>query len=823
MDNTDTRAAGGDLVSRVSGMADADDELAEDAKLLVLAALDGDTDLADALEGGYTAPERAEEPSEETATEPAGVFVRSIHTRGFRGIGPAAKLELQPAPGLTIVAGRNGSGKSSFSEALEMALTDDTYRWNKQHTKQAAVWAEHWRNLHDGDPCEIRVELAEEGQGTTTVGVDWTKRQGLREHTTWVQRPGRPRENGISSLGWDRAIELHKPILSYDELGGLLEAGPSKLFDKLDALLGIEQATDAEQRLASAAKELKHSDTQARTEGRELKKVLGTVDDERASRVLSHLRKHRPDLDAVEAITTGTSSESAGELAPLRALAQLELPSEQAVIEAANDLRHAADRMLGLSTSSVDLAARRTELLRKALELHEHHGDGPCPVCGQGTLNSAWRQQVEEAVSAEDDEIQQHTEAKRRLERARQAAHQLVQAVLEPAQPGRFELDSFTDAHNLWQWWARLPDSDTALAEHLESVSGQLRTAFALLREEAAGMLGAREDTWAPHATRLAAWVGKVREAREMEPRVRLVESAHQFTKRVVEQLRNEQLAELKGTAREVWSALKQESNVDLGEIELKGSGNRRHVELYADVDGTDAQALGVMSQGELHALAMALFLPRATVSGSPFRFVVLDDPVQAMDPAKIDGFARILAEFARDRQVVVFSHDDRLPQTVRQLGIDARILEVSREDNSEVSIVPCSNPARRALDDARAVANDDEVPPDVKARVMAGLCRSAVEAAALDAYMARRFAAGAARVEVEDTWQNASKTSRKLALAVHDDNAADLSAWLDSKPWRRPAHTVVTKAAHEPLRKNPRAAVDEVERLVGDLEAMRR
>ena len=45
------------------------------------------------------------------------------------------------------------------------------------------------------------------------------------------------------------------------------------------------------------------------------------------------------------------------------------------------------------------------------------------------------------------------------------------------------------------------------------------------------------------------------------------------------------------------------------------------------------------MSQGELHALALALFLPRATAPESPFRFIVLDDPIQAMDPSKVEGF----------------------------------------------------------------------------------------------------------------------------------------------------------------------------------------
>ncbi|MGH3517623.1 MAG: hypothetical protein ACRDQ7_09465 [Haloechinothrix sp.] len=171
-------------------------------------------------------------------------------------------------------------------------------------------------------------------------------------------------------------------------------------------------------------------------------------------------------------------------------------------------------------------------------------------------------------------------------------------------------------------------------------------------------------------------------------------------------------------------------------------------------MNGAEAQAVGVMSQGELHALALALFLPRATMKGSPFRFIVLDDPIQAMDPAKVDGFVRVLAELAKDRQVIVLSHDDRLTQATRQMAVDARILDVCRDTHSALEVTPSLDPARRYLDDAFAVAKDDKVPPDVKARVIPGLCRMAAESAARDVYMARRFTAGDTRSEVEGAWR---------------------------------------------------------------------
>ena len=72
-----------------------------------------------------------------------------------------------------------------------------------------------------------------------------------------------------------------------------------------------------------------------------------------------------------------------------------------------------------------------------------------------------------------------------------------------------------------------------------------------------------------------------------------------------------------------IWKQLRLQSNVDLGGIELEGTAKRRRVTLRVTVDGTPAEALGVMSQGELHGVALSLFLPRATLPESPFRFLM--------------------------------------------------------------------------------------------------------------------------------------------------------------------------------------------------------
>ncbi|GAA2760146.1 ATP-binding protein [Actinopolymorpha rutila] len=806
------------LIDAVLDLAAKDTNLSDEAELVVLAAMQDDQSLAAALGGDYpTRPQPRPETlsSEQAVAEPVGAFIQSIRVKSFRGIGPEAELKLTPAPGLTVVAGRNGSGKSSFAEAFEVALTGTSYRWSHS----ARAFQVHWRNLHAGDPRHIRVDLAEEGVGTTTVGVDWEGEADFDACSTWVQRKGQPREAGVSSLGWDRALELYRPILSYEELGGLLEARPSDLYDALAVLLGLERVTDAQQRLAAAVKRLQPSKS-FRDESADLKRLLADATDERARQAYAQLRKHRPDLDSLQALATGTSGPVNSDVSALQALTRIHVPSREEVVNAARDLRVAAEDLSAAEGTAEAVAERRTTLLREALKLHGDHGDGSCPVCGEGTLDAAWRTRVEEELTREDERLREQRERRRRLDAARTAVEELIRGVEAPSYQGQTSLEALDAAHAAVQLWARPTAEDATRAAHLVETYDGLSSAIAALRSEAVVAVTAQQDAWAPLAGRLARWVTEARELRQSEPTLKLAKSALDFVKSNATDLRNQALEPLAGKARSIWGALKQESNVDLGSIQLDGSSTRRHVKVLAEVDGVEAGALGVMSQGELHALALALFLPRATADASPFRFIVLDDPIQAMDPEKVDGFTRVLAKLAEDRQVIVLSHDDRLPEAVRRTVKGARILEVCRQADSVVQVASCEDPAKRYLNDAFALTRDLKVPNDVQTRVLPGLCRMAVEAVARDVYMTRRYAAGKSRADTEAAWQAAVTPYQRIALAVPHDHEADLHRWFDVKQYRRSAWRVVTRGVHGGVHHVPRGMVEDVKRLVEDIRS---
>ena len=234
--------------------------------------------------------------------------------------------------------------------------------------------------------------------------------------------------------------------------------------------------------------------------------------------------------------------------------------------------------------------------------------------------------------------------------------------------------------------------------------------------------------------------------------------------------LRNERFAPIAKQVQVIWERLRQTSSVSLDNVELAGTKTRRHVKLSVSVDDTEGGALAVMSQGELHALALSLFLPRATLPESPFRFIVIDDPVQAMDGARVDGLAMALADVAGTHQVIVLTQDERLPEAVRRLGVSARVLEVSRQDHSRVSVRVRKHPVDNYVQDAFAVLSTPGYPAEAAETVVAGLCRNAVEAACLDVVRRRRLSAGHSHLDVAELLIQTTKLKPRIALALWDD-----------------------------------------------------
>src|SRR6266542_1966087 len=502
---------------------DADPRLDEAAGLLILAAADGPDALMQALED--RAVDRAEPTTVGQAVEPVGAYLGPITVEGFRGVGQPASLPLQPGPGLTLVVGRNGSGKSSFAEAAEILLTGDNRRWSER----SAIWREGWRNLHHPFPTEVSAELVVEGvRGRTMVRRWWPQGAELEQSLTEVQPHGRSKTD-LLSLGWDQDLVAFRPFLSYNELGSMLDEGPSKLHDALSSVLGLDGLVTVEKLLADARKdrEKAHKDAQAALQRLLLR--LEQLDDDRARQCVGALVGKRWDIDAVESVLLGTTAD--GEAA--------------AVAEVAG--------------TDAERARSVADVLQAALDFHAGHGDGDCPVCGRhGALDPSWRASADAQIRELRVAAETAEAASRQQERAVRAALDLLTApptVLDQA--GQVGVDASATLA-AWRQWAERPvaDDPDALAAHLENRLDPLLAALELARASACAALDRKESQWRPTARDLAEWLGPAREAQRGIESVPALKAAEKWMKQTSSDLRNQRFEPIAEEAQRIWELL---------------------------------------------------------------------------------------------------------------------------------------------------------------------------------------------------------------------------------------------------------------------------
>ncbi len=781
--------------------------ISADASDLLLAALDGDDALSAQLHANIG--ERAIATSAEQRAAPVGAYLASLTVSGFRGIGTPVRLDLTPGSGLTLVVGRNGSGKSSFAEGLEILLTGSVSRWEKP---APVVMRDSWRNKHAGDVVDVRAEFVIEGRGRAEVCRSWQPTDGLDDSVSRLQVHGE-KQSAIAKLGWSKALSEYRPFLSHSELEAFF-GRPSDLHDLLASVLGLDELTASSARLNAErkAREDAHAELKERLE--RLRARLGELGEERAKECLDSLSGRTWDIAAAMAVATGTAIPDGSELDILRRIAQLSGPSAEHVRDAVTALRMAADGLDEIAGSPAGRAMALASLLDLAVRHHEAHGDDDqdCPVCGRpGALTLQWRTDAARHVA----DLREEASAAQTATGIALAAAERAQGILQPP-PGFLAIgqptagQDVTSAREAWARWATPPAGPVtdpawlrAVADHLEGLRGGLAGAVDALALQASQELINRDDRWAPLAAEVAAWCADAGPACAALGPVPALKKARTWLVNATAELRDARLAPLADQARDTWAMLRQESNVDLGVFRLAGTGNQRKLELDVNIDGAPGAALGVMSQGEVNALALSVFLPRATLPQSPFRFLVIDDPVQAMDPAKVDGLARVLEQVAADRQVIVFTHDNRLATAVRDLRINATILEVTRRPGSVVQVRTSLDPVSQSLADAIAVNSDNKAPAEVARRVVPGLCRSAVEAALTQAIWRQQLRSGRTRQDIEadlDVARRRLMTLASLALFGDLDQGHKVMARFNSEgPAFADTLRAVNKGAHEP------------------------
>lgn len=746
-----------------------DQEVSDLVRVLIDGALRGDAEFHAALaDAGSGAP--LDRPRLATTNErPPAVFLQQIEVEGFRGAGPPAKLDLQPGPGLTLVVGRNGTGKSTFAEGLETLLTGTTARWEERKE-----WKNAWKNLGFSGRPRVAATLLAEGVGICRASRTWDEGDELAGGKFSVEADAAH----SARLDWQGSCNNARPFLGYRQLGTVVDK-PADVFDALNEVLGLDVLLNASERVNAHLKAMTARAQEAQSLCKNAERALVASEDPRAAQLLELLTAKKPDLAAIETALTETSSNVAHSAA-LDTFCRTPLPTMDAWQEANQTLTEALASYQHASTATAEQSARLVHVLDQAIDILEASELKTCPVCSSA-LGDAEVHQIKQQRDMLKDSSAKFASAKNAVNRAHSRACELVGALPDLSAELCAEL----------QLTSKLPDAVslakrdvTQSLRHAATVlaaNESLLTHLATLQQAGKSILAERGEEFRRVTFPLGEWLKASKRVAAENALKKALNEAKSWLANTTQLKRTERFQPLQAEALRNWETLSSGSSVLLNSVNFKGQGNRRKIELKVEVDGAEAPGVGVLSQGEINCMALSLFLPKASRADGPFRFVVIDDPVQAMDHVKVDGLAKVLHEAAKKLQIVVLTHDSRLMNSLWRLQLPCNVLQVRRNVGSRLTVERCDPAYERYLRDAERLAKGEGLGDELPRRLVPGFCRLALEAACNQRIFTDRLARGATFSEVDELIAQAQRLLARLALALLGDaaKAGDIPQYL--------------------------------------------
>ena len=694
-------------------------------------------------------------------------YLRKITVTSFRGIGQESTINFRPDNGLTIVTGSNGTGKSSFVEALETLLTGTSLRWEDR----SAEFKQGWRNLHSPNDPSLIAEFTSQTSQVEQLSIygSWDDVKKVDS----IQRTVQTIEGGHQNLEgykWVERLSTFRPLLTFNEISQLIEQKPSERYDAISAALGLSW-------LESAITLLRRVSSDRSKPLREIRKEWSTIEQSGTESLPNDVTDLIIDID--NAIKQKDINDGLIERASLYLQSQVsELTDMQQFERAFPEESKIADLRTGIMSYIVELGTHAlalsqrshliAQILTDTLRLCDEFEQEDCPVCkAQGALDHEWidRTRLDIPRIEEDARVFEELESLRNelTNKAMKTIQCLDESIIDNLNTREPSLERLKNKSSSWIDFNNFDDL-TAVLEHIETHYDPLRAAYLDAQDEF--------DFGDEHNSLMKAQL-LLRKFIEESNKLNLtndLDSAKDILKDALESIRSERFTPIAERSKDLWKQLSFHSRVELEEIEFTGADGSRRVKVGVTVDGSETSALSVMSQGEMHALALSLFIPRVEQDQNPFKFLIIDDPVQAMDPRRVEGLAEVLYELSHTRQVIVFTHDDRLAESTRRLGIPADLFECQREKESRVLARQVSTPIKQTLKDARRLITAGGIPGDIRAKGVLILCRHAIEIAARMKIKQRRILRGERHDDVNSLIENNARLIQHLSLWLFDE-----------------------------------------------------
>ena len=672
-----------------------------------------------------------------------------VSISNYRGIANSDPLEIifEPTPGITVLHGLNGAGKSSISDAIELALGGTTPVVSGGTAGKAPLW-DPVPLSRGSSSASVEVSLSSQGD-RLVLKVALDESGEVSSHEAFLERNSECRRIDLGG-DWHQALTSHQPIFAYASLERRVQLSKdlATYFESLLALGGsftILQETITERGAASS-----EAFTRWRTAKDEAIGAIARIDEK---------RKLLGTATLLEGVREPKISENKNTWLAETGLIETGFYSDSMPSDSRARLTAAATNVR-TSISDYEIAGKAANQYLSSVLEHLHAEavdrelkDGSCPVCA--TTDSGWQTTLAETVKRNRHLTSLMGDVLDYARKLTTAASELIEPMLQTSglaakdDPiyayschGGTLLKKFNDASmNGISMQHSFLTAATELCDWLCSEEAGSVVDEALKRTDATKQWRL-ERTQAVEAF-VAVWDADGTSGAESQLWSATLKRVDELRKG----LRDRRSTALEGRAGTGVQELLADAGLRLESIKVLPT--KASMKLVDKTGGV--VELGMLSAGQRNAVLLAPLL--SSVDAGPFGFLVLDDPVHAFDELRIDRLADSLSKLAKTRRVIVLTHDDRLKEhlAARSSDYDTRLVERSSADGS-VEVVESSQFWEQLLEDAHTVLNlamsEVGTTRDVTDAIR-GLCRMSIDNA-LRSFVLRNGVLGGRDIEAD-------------------------------------------------------------------------
>lgn len=651
-------------------------------------------------------------------------FLARVDVQGHVGIGEATvSLDLTPVPGVTVISAPNGTGKTSIVHGVRRCLGSDPRRDEVLEG-----------NLHH-EQRNIAVTITD---GPRVVCL----RSSGASPTEWHEAEA----VGMIPERWSQAYSRFQPVLLYPEIAEIITE-PGNLHEFLKGAISVEVLQELQRRIDAQ----RSASRKATANLKELRNAAAdlVVDDGYAT---------------IRAALAGCAElPTAGErLALAEAIADLSAQTSRAIPEIVEigdvpEFETTTSNLVESLNEAKSGVLEGSEILRDILRklgenvdvLNDARTADRCPVCA--AIGQDWHKVAREQEVILSRLLAAYDTAKEALDARLSAIVGVLPKTPEALKTLAALVDFAEEAKALKSHWdlvlasaAGVTINDVTVAS-IDALVGGINGLRAE-RDALAKKLDALRTAQTGHGARIAsairAWLDNVDAAKNEISRREPADKLKNWVDGQIKQTRDLLFQPIAEGAKEIWTQLNPESDLGLTSLDIGGGTQRQQkilpgLEIGGVTVPSSAEGVRVLSTGQRNALSLATYLPRSAQLASPFRFLVLDDPIQAFDGSRVNYLAVRLAEIAKRNQVVVFTHDERLWNELCAMSANARrvVLRRRADGKSQVEVIEATSAGDVLLGElSRTLAvyesgNDSGATEEAVTALSLAVCRQALDA----------------------------------------------------------------------------------------------